>query len=202
MPLRRETNLATGDEVEAIPGNSRGCATRIDPRASRPRERSKQPRLCQSRQGRARPDKRAQFIDGRERFAGRRWFARPRAQASVTRALVGPRSRPARGSAKAANWSRGGEMLAAFSAKSSLTIALGTHPTRASRPNVRPRMSGVRPRAAACGRSPRHLSHRPPNVAMDDHLQIGLIGLGEMGRMYAERLHRGGWKRYVDRAAT
>jgi len=30
---------------------------------------------------------------------------------------------------------------------------------------------------------------------MDDHIQIGLIGLGEMGRMYAERLHRGGWKR-------
>lgn len=36
-------------------------------------------------------------------------------------------------------------------------------------------------------------------LAMDDHdrIQIGLIGLGEMGRMYAERLHRGGWKRCV-----
>lgn len=28
-------------------------------------------------------------------------------------------------------------------------------------------------------------------------VRIGIIGMGEMGKMYADRLSKGGWKRYV-----
>lgn len=34
-----------------------------------------------------------------------------------------------------------------------------------------------------------------PTADEKETLAIGIIGMGEMGKMYAERLSRGGWKR-------
>ena len=40
-----------------------------------------------------------------------------------------------------------------------------------------------------------------PDVSPDDPISeqpaIGLIGMGDMGRMYAKYLSKAGWKRYV-----
>lgn len=36
-----------------------------------------------------------------------------------------------------------------------------------------------------------------PEAPTDEQPAIGLIGMGEMGRMYANQLSRAGWKKYA-----
>ena len=36
-----------------------------------------------------------------------------------------------------------------------------------------------------------------PDMPYDEQPSIGLIGMGEMGRMYANCLSKAGWKRFV-----
>lgn len=42
-----------------------------------------------------------------------------------------------------------------------------------------------------------HLTHaheRATTIAMEDGKSIGIIGMGDMGKMYARRLSNAGWK--------
>lgn len=36
-----------------------------------------------------------------------------------------------------------------------------------------------------------------PDAPVDEQPVIGLIGMGEMGRMYAQHLSQAGWKKYA-----